>query len=235
MSTNTTTRSDTGRASATADGPWVSAGKKPLAWRLRATSRRRVPYLLLGVLLVLASAGGFVLITQNSGDRRAVLALARDVSVGQVLTTQDLRQVDVAVEPGVAVVGADQAATVVGKPVAGSLSTGTLLTPNSVGGAAVPTSGQALAALALKAGQFPPEVAAGVRVSVVLVPGQAGTANSPPADGGTVWPAVVTSVTTPSNEQTTVVSVQMTEAAARQVAAVPTGQLSIVMLSAGGR
>ncbi|MBY8853919.1 hypothetical protein K7G98_39085, partial [Saccharothrix sp. MB29] len=58
----------------------------------------------------------------------------------------------------------------------------------------------------------------------------------PPSDTVPVWPAVVTSVTTPANEQATVVSVQLTEAAARQVAAVPAGQLSIVMLSTrGGR
>ncbi|QFZ18483.1 SAF domain-containing protein [Saccharothrix syringae] len=236
MSTNTTTRPDTNRPAATADGPWISDGKKQFASRLRATNRRRsVPYLLLGVLLVLACAGGFVLVSLNSGDRRAVLALARDVSVGQVLTAQDLRQVNVAVDPGVAVVGADRATTVVGRPLATSLSTGALLTPNSVGDAAIPTSGQAIAALALKPGQFPPEVTAGARVSVVFVPDQAGTATSPPADGGTVWPAVVTSVTTSPNEQSAVVSIQLTEVAARQVAAVPAGQLSIVMLPIGGR
>ncbi|GAA1291633.1 SAF domain-containing protein [Saccharothrix xinjiangensis] len=229
MSTNTTTRSDT-------DRPWISNDNKRSFSRLRTTNRRRnLPYLLLGVLLVLVCVGGFVLISLNSGDRRPVLALARDVSVGQVLTAQDLRQVNVAVDPGVAVVGADQAATVVGRPLATSLSTGALLTPNSVGGAAVPTSGQAVAALALKPGQFPHEVAAGARVSMVFVPGQAGTATSPPADGGTAWTAVVTSVTTSPNEQTTVISVQLAEATARQVAAVPAGQLSIVMLSAGGR
>ncbi|PWK84516.1 hypothetical protein C8D88_108131 [Lentzea atacamensis] len=236
MSTDTTIRPDTDRAMSTANGPWVNDGKKPSASRLRTTGRRRsVPYLLLGVLLVLACVGGFVLISLNSGDRQAVLALARGVPVGHVLTTQDLRQVNVAVDPGVAVVGADQAATVVGRPMATSLSAGALLTPDAVGGAALPTNGQAIAALALKPGQFPAEVGPGARVSVVFVPGQAGTATSPPADGGTVWPAVVTSVTTPANDQNTVISVQLSEAAARQVAAVPAGQLSIVMLSAGGR
>ncbi|WP_033440879.1 hypothetical protein [Saccharothrix sp. NRRL B-16314] len=236
MSTNTTTWPDTDRPTSTVEGPWINNGKKPPASRLRTTGHRRsVPYLLLGVLLVLACVGGFVLISLHSGDRQAVLALARGVVTGRVLTTQDLRQVNVAVDPGVAFVGADQAVTVVGRPMATSLSAGALLTPDAVGGAAVPTSGQAIAALALKPGQFPTEVGPGVRVSVVFVPGQAGTASSPPADGGTVWPAVVTSVTAAANDQSTVVSVQLTEAAARQVAAVPAGQLSIVMLSSGGR
>jgi hypothetical protein len=50
-----------------------------------------------------------------------------------------------------------------------------------------------------------------------------------------VWPGTVTSVTAPANEQTTAVSVLLTETAARQVAAVPTGQLSVVLLPGGGR
>ncbi|MEV0675887.1 hypothetical protein AB0I60_05115 [Actinosynnema sp. NPDC050436] len=235
MSTDTTTRPGTDRATSMANGPWISDGK-PSASRLRMTGRRRsVPYLLLGVLLVLSCVGGFVLISLSSGDRQAVLALARSVPVGHELTTRDLRQVNVAVDPGVAVVDADRAATVVGRPMATSVSAGALLTPDAVGGAALPANGQAIAALALKPGQVPAEVGPGVRVSVVVVSGQAGTATGPPATGGTVWPAVVTSVTTPATDQNTVVSVQLSEAAARQVAAVPAGQLSIVMLSAGGR
>ncbi|HWO67483.1 MAG TPA: hypothetical protein VNO31_46365 [Umezawaea sp.] len=236
MNTNTTIRTDTDRATSTANSPWINDGKKQPASRLRATGRRRsVPHLLLGVLLVLACVAGFVLISLNSGDRQAVLALARGVPLGHVLTTQDLRQVNVAVDPGVAVIGAEQAATVVGRPMATSLSAGALLTPDAVAGPALPTSGQAIAALALKPGQFPAEVGPGARISVVFLAGQAGTTSNPPAEAGTVWPAVVTSVTAAANDQTTVVSVQLAESAARQVAAVPAGQLSIVMLSAGGR
>ncbi len=236
MSTNTTARPDTNRAPSTADSSWINNGKKPPLSRLRTMGRRRsVPYLLLGVLLVLVCAGGFVLISLNSGDRQAVLALARGVSVGHVLTAQDLRQVNVAVDPGVAIVGVDQSASMIGRAMATSLSGGALLTPEAVGGAAVPTAGQAIAALALKPGQFPAEVGPGVRVSVVFVPGQTGTTSSPPADGGTVWSAVVTNVATAANDQNALVSVQLSETAARQVAAVPTGQLSIVMLSTGGR
>ncbi|MBW4717373.1 SAF domain-containing protein [Saccharothrix obliqua] len=231
MSTNTTARTGVDRPVTAGDGRWVGNGRK------RLPLHRSVPHLLLGVLLVLACAGGFVVISLHSGDRRAVLSLARDVAVGQVLAMQDLRQVDVAVDPGVAVVDADRAATVVGRPLATSLSAGTLLTPGAVGGAVVPVEGQALAALALKPGQFPPEVTAGARVSVVFVPGQAGSATGPPAGGGMAWPAVVTGVTAAVNGQAAVVSVQMAEAAARQVAAVSVGQLAIVLLStaAGGR
>ncbi|HEX8868599.1 MAG TPA: SAF domain-containing protein, partial [Lentzea sp.] len=165
-----------------------------------------------------------------------VLALAQPVAVGHVLTAQDLRQVNVAADPEIRVVHPGQADDLIGKTMAVSLSAGALLTPDSVGPAAIPVAGQALASLALKAGQFPTEVTTGARVSVVYVPATAGGPVTPPAsDAGTVWPGVVTSVTASSTEQVTVVSVQLAEAAARQVAAVPVGQLSLVFLAGGGR
>jgi hypothetical protein len=236
VNTNTTLP-DTNRPLGSTGGPWLADGKKPPATRLRSGRRRSVPHLLLGALLVLVCAGVFVLVSLNSDQRQPVLALAQSVSVGQVLTAQDLKQVNVAVDPGVSVVDASQAADVVGKTMSTSLSAGALLTPDAVGGSGFPTAGQALAALSLKSGQFPPEVAPGSHVSVVFVPSQAGAAvASPPSpDQSTVWPAVVTSVTSLPDQQITVISVQLGEAAARQIAAVPAGQLSVVLVSGGGR
>ena len=232
----TTTVPETSRPLGSTGGPWVSDGKKPPASRLRGGRRRSVPHLLLGALLVVVCAGVFLLVSLNSDQRQPVLALAQSVSVGQVLTAQDLKQVNIDVDPGVSIVDASQAATVVGKTMSTSLSAGTLLTPDAVGGSGIPAAGQALAALSLKSGQFPPEVAPGSHVSVVFVPGQDGAAvASPPSpDQSTIWPAVVTSVTSPPDQQVTVVSVQLSESAAQQVAAVPAGQLSVVMVSGGG-
>ncbi|MEC3978894.1 SAF domain-containing protein [Amycolatopsis sp. H20-H5] len=238
MTTNVTSQPDTDRSTTSATtGRWVADGKKTGS-RLRGTGRRRsIPHLLLGALLVLACAAAFLVVSLNSDNRVPVLALARPVSVGHVLTTQDLRQASVIVDPEVSVVDARRAGSVVGRTISTSLPAGALLTPDTIGGGNMPTAGQAIAALSLKAGQFPPEVSPGTHVSVVFAPGPAGgTVASPPTpDSTTSWPAVVTNVTSPPNEQTTVVSMQFTEAAARQVAAVPAGQLSIVMLSGGSR
>ena len=237
MTTNITTQPDTSRPTTSATGTWTTDGKKP-ASRLRGTKRRRsIPHLLLGALLVLACAAAFLVVSLNSGTKESVLALAQPVSVGQVLTAQDLKQVNVAVDPGVSVVDASQAATVVGKTLSENLPAGALLTLDAVSGSGVPANGQALAALSLKAGQFPPEVSPGAHVSVVFVPGQAGAGLASPLtpDSTTAWPAVVTSVTTPPNQQVTVVSVQVTPAAARQIAAIPAGQLSVVMLAGSGQ
>ncbi|NKQ59005.1 hypothetical protein HFP15_39805 [Amycolatopsis sp. K13G38] len=232
-----TTQLDPHRPAASLGGSWASDATESTS-RVRAAKRRRsVPHLLLGTLLVLACAVAFTVVSLNSGDREPVLALARPVTVGQVLTAQDLKQVNVAVDPGVSVVDVNQAASLMGKTVSTNLPAGALLTRDAVSGTGVPAAGQALAALSLKAGQFPVEVSPGSHVSVVFVPGQSGSVlASPPApDATTGWPAVITSVASPPNQQITVVSVQVSQAAARQIAAVPAGQLSIVMLAGGGQ
>jgi SAF domain len=227
------------RSTPPAGGSWASAGKRPdTGSRLRSQTRRlSVPHLLAGALLVLACAAGFVLWSLTIGGRAPVLALARPVSVGQVLTAADLREVSIATDPGVSTMIASQASVVIGRSVATSLPAGSLLSPGVLGAALVPGPGQAIAALALKAGTFPVELTPGARVAVILVPGSTmGPLGTLPGQGAVaVWPGTVTSVTAPANEQTTAVSVLLTETAARQVAAVPTGQLSVVLLPGGGR
>ena len=236
MNTFTTTNLATHPPATSNSAGWPGATRKRDTSRLRGR-RRSLPYLLLGVLLVCLCAGAFLWISLGTNDRQPVLALAQPVAVGHVRTPQDLRQVNVAADPEVRVVHAGQADDLIGKTMAVSLSAGALLTPDSVGAAAVPVAGQAIASLALKAGQFPAEVTTGARVSVVYVPATAGgpVTPSPASEAGAAWPGVVTTVTTSSTEQVTVVSVQLAEAAARQVAAVPVGQLSLVLLAGGGR
>ncbi|MCP3800697.1 SAF domain-containing protein [Allokutzneria sp. A3M-2-11 16] len=224
MSTNITTH-------ANGESTWVSGGAKPAA----RSRRRSVPHLVVGVLLVLGCATGFLVVSLTADARQLVLALARPVAVGQVVTAQDLREVSLAVDTGVSFVDVRDAASVVGKRMSVNLPAGALLTAEAVRPAVVP-AGQAIVAVAVKAGQVPVEVAAGAQVSVVRVPGRADTAESGPAtEVSAVWPAVVVSVTSSPQEQDTVVSVQLSKAAARQVAAVPAGQVAIVLLAGGER
>jgi hypothetical protein len=211
---------------------WLNTRREPdTGSRLRLDRRRSVPHLLVGALLVLACAAGVMLYSLAAGQRQRVLAVARPVPVGHVLSTADLREVSIAADPGVSILAASQAPTVVGRMMATSLPAGSLLTPEALGAALVPAPGQAITALALKAGAFPPELAPGARVTVVFVPG--------PSTGplsvlmSPTWQATVISVTGRADEQTTVISLQLAEAAARQVAAVPAGQLSVVMLPGG--
>lgn len=197
-------------------------------------TRRRVPHLVVGALLVVVCVGGALWWT--TATRVPVLAIARPVSVGQVLERADLRSVEVSAEAGVATVPVEQAASVLGKPAATSLAPGALVTPASVGTAGVPEAGQAIVAVGLKPDQAPPELAPGTLVRVVLAaatPGVASVASQASAEP--TWLATVVGITAAGTDQTTVVSLQLPSTTAPALAQVPAGQVALVMLPGGER
>jgi len=221
------------RAPAGRDGWWAGRAGGSVSRVTAAPRRRNVPYLLVGVLLVLVCAGGAVVAGQTLGGRVSVLALARPVAAGQVLTAGDVRAVEMASGSGVDLIPAGSASTVVGRPVAFSLPAGSLLTRAQVGSAQLPAAGEAVAAVGVKPGQFPPDVQPGARVAVLVSAGtDTGTGGGPAA--GTSWTGVVVGVTAGGGDQTTVVSVRTSEADARAVAAAPAGRLTVVVLGGGG-
>lgn len=220
--------------------PASSAGPAPVpsssgAGRVAGIARRRrLPYLLLGVLLVVGCSAGGVVIALQLGHRQEVLALARPVTVGQQLTARDLKEVSVSTDTGLGVVPVRSKGTVVGHPAAYSLPAGALLTRDLLGSAQVPPTGQAEAAVGLKSGQFPPGLQPGNRVSVVAAPSGDATdgATNP---GSTSWTGIVTGVRADGAAQTTVVSLQMAQADAQALAAQPAGQINVVIVSGGSR
>src|SRR5205823_2989480 len=104
----------------------------PPRWKSTRPSRR-IPYLLLGVVLVVACAAAAVIVSMQIDHRQSVLVLARPVNVGHALSTQDLRQVAVSADVGLNAVPAAESSTVVGRPAAYSLPAGALVTRGSVG------------------------------------------------------------------------------------------------------
>ncbi|HTZ44898.1 MAG TPA: SAF domain-containing protein [Jatrophihabitans sp.] len=190
------------------------------------------------MLLVVACALAFGVAASSVDHRAAVLALARPVTVGQRLTSEDVRTVRVSAEAGVATIPASMLDQLVGQQVAVSLPAGALLARTELGPAALP-AGQGIVAVAVKSGQAPPDLAAGNHVLLVVVqPTNAATSDSStstPAAGtagsGGPWPGVVTGVAAPSaTSDSTVVSVQLDDAAARAVAALPAGQIDLVLV-----
>ena len=231
-STNTDT--PTGRTAS--PSAWAGRdGKAPS--RLSGSGRRRsVPYLLIGVLLVVVCAAGGVVAGMQLGQRESVLALARPVAVGDVVSAQDLKQVSIAVDSGMDVLPASSASSVVGQPIAYSLPAGSLLTRSELGSPQVPAQGKAIAAVGLKDGQFPPDLTPGTTVAVLTTPGLGTTSGTSTGSGqSSSWTAVVTAVSSNPNDQTTVVSLQLSESDARALASAPAGQLSLVTISGGGQ
>jgi hypothetical protein len=213
---------------------WASRdGKTPA--RLSGGSRRRsVPHLLLGVLLVAVCSAGGVFAGMQLGDRESVVALARAVAVGQLLEVQDLKQVSMAVDSGMDVLPASAASTVVGRPVAFSLPVGSLVTRSLLSVPQIPAPGKGVAAVGLKPGQFPPDLAPGTTVAVLATPGQSPAVGTPVGQTSS-WTAVVAAVAARETEQITVISLQLAESDARALTSAPAGQLSLVAIAGGGR
>ncbi|MFC8429265.1 SAF domain-containing protein [Streptomyces sp. NPDC057253] len=205
--------------------------EKPQTRMTSAARPRRLPYLLVGMLLVLGCTAGGVVVATSVGNQEPVLVLARPVTVGQVLSDRDLREESVAASSRLRFIPVRSKSSVEGRPVAYSLPEGAPLTRNVLGAAHVPPAGQAVAAVGLKAGQFPPGVQSGNRVAVVVVADNGNTASST----STAWDASVTDVRRDATDQAAVISLLMAEGDARRLAAAPAGQISVVMVHGGGQ
>ena len=192
--------------------------------------RRRVPHLVLGALLVVVCAVSFAVIAGRVDHRTEVLALARSVTVGQRLSAADMRPVRASVETGVTTIPATDLDQAVGRTMAVSLPAGALLAPAELGPAQLP-AGQAITALAVRAGQMPPDLAASEHIVLVPVPSNGAGGSASTTASGAMWSGVVVAVQPPSGgQEATVVSVQLAAADARTVAALPTGQINIVLV-----
>ena len=200
--------------------------------------RRSIPHLAIGALLVVVCALGFALVAGRVDHRRTVLALVRPVTVGQRLTSADVASVRVSAGSGMATLPASSLSDVVGQTVAVSLPAGALLSRAELGAVSLP-AGQAVVAIAVQPGQAPPDLTAGEHVTLVRMPPSAAAGNTAPGGGSsgeapasTSWSGVVTGVEPVADSQgTEVVSVQLPAAQAQLVAALPTGQIDLVLVS----
>jgi hypothetical protein len=199
--------------------------------RLHSPRRRSVPHLILGALLVTTCTAGGVAWSLVAGERQVALVLARPVMVGDRLSSADLREASVALDGVVDAIPATEAATVIGEPLSVSLPAGALLPRGAVGAPPSPPQGRAVAALALDPGQAPRDVAAGVAVLVVLT----ADPSAETAVSALGWEGMVTSVVNVPLDAGRVVSVELDTDDARQVAAAPTGRLSLIVVAGGER
>lgn len=216
-------------------GAKAPSSPAPGASRLAVAPRRRArPFLAVGAVLALAGAVAFAVAYTHLGGRTSVIELRSAVTAGQVITTGDLRSVQVAADSSVPLIPVADAARVIGHKAGVSLPAGTLLSPADLGAGSIPAAGQALVSLEVKPGSFPAQVAAGARVAVAAVTpaGQSGT----PVIVADLPTATVLSVTAAGNSSGDVeVSLQATPSAAGQIASIPADGAELIVLSSGGQ
>ena len=223
----------------------------PPSLRFRGNGRRRRPTVAIASLaLVTSCVAIFTSLYVHAGDRVAVLAVARDVPQGHVVTFDDLTVVSISLSAGLSPVSAGDLRRVVGHRATVSLLPGTLLGVKDLAVGTGPARGNAVVGVATKAGQLPAGgVATGDTVDVILTgspatlatgtgPGAATTGSSATSGeievGGILAPdATVTGVAAPSasSPDTIVVSVLVPSTLAPLVAnASAAGQTALVLV-----
>jgi len=192
----------------------IAADHDPAPLRLSATRRRvRTVWLLAGILLIAGSALGFGVVAQRLAERRPVVVLNRPLARGSVVAQGDLAVAQVAADPGVELVTADDSDELVERALLTSLPAGALMTTDLLGppGLQVDADSRTVG-LELEPGGYPTSaLAAGDTVSVVLT-----------TDSGTVLTddaVVLESAPAVEGVPTMLVSVVVDAAAAPRVAA----------------
>lgn len=206
-------------------------GRTPTAPGLdRAPAHRNQSRVAMGAFLIVAFSLAFAVSFSRAGDRQAVLAVARPVAAGQVITAADVTEVRISADPGLHPVPARDRSRIVGRTAGVALTPGTLVTPAQVASGPSVPAGRAVVGAALKPGQFPPDLHVGDAVDVVIAPA---TGVADPAAGSTAFASVtgrVSGITPTTNGTDTVVSLDVAQNVAPALAvAAGRGQVSLVL------
>lgn len=186
-------------------------------------SRVRVPWVVLGVLLVVGSGLTFAVWADGASGRTDVLALTRDLEPGHALLREDLTTVSVGSDDSLNVIRPDAVEEVVGRTLLVPLGSGTLLTPEVVTDGSVVDEGRALVAVSIGTEAAPTsELGPGDAVMVVETSGDVPVDPAAVPPFPRVWPATVfaaTSVETFDGTRVIVASLEVDPFSAAEIAA----------------
>ena len=233
--TTQTTRPGQGSPDRTAQDPSRPVGKKQSrAGLLSAPRRMQLPWAIGGGLTVVATTIGFSAGSGLLSEKSPVLVVAEPLAAGQTITSDALRKIPVAADAGVGVIDASLASKVIGRTAAVPLTPGTLLNVSDIGKATFPPAGQAELAVALRAGAYPLDLAAGDRVQVVIVgDSQPAVATTNPATGAPApvpTYAVVTKVGRVDGQGGVVADLLMNQDSFQKVASAGPSGVSVAVL-----
>jgi hypothetical protein len=199
--------------------------------RLGARRRPSIPVAVLGVVLVLFGAVIFGLVSLRVGGGTEVLSVTRPLPAGSVLSSTDLGTVRISGTGSLSAIAAADEQSVLGRSVAVPVVAGTLLAAGELGSTSPLTAGTDEVALALRAGQYPPDLAPGAHVEVVPVPSSAGGSGTSLTTSTTKATVSAVSVAPAGSSANTIVSLFVLNSSASSIAALAAaGAASLVEL-----
>lgn len=131
------------------------AAAKPPAVSARIRRRRPSRLLLIGVVLAVVGALAGVMIYRQADNRVAVVAVAKAIPFGQTINRDDVHEVLLPVDTGLATVPWSEVTSVVGRIAATDLLAGQAITPDAVTSARPPNAGNAVVGIAVGPGRVP--------------------------------------------------------------------------------
>ena len=134
----------------------------------RPASRRR-SRLAAGAILAAIAIGGNVLLYASLDDQTEVLQLVRNVRAGEIVTSEDLRIVEVDLDPTVPAVAADDIGLVVNRYARVYLPSGTLIFDQLVQSTPLVSDGAGVVAVEIRATRVPSGLSTRSQVLLVVV------------------------------------------------------------------
>lgn len=139
----------------------------------RPGSRRRAR-IAGGAALAAAAIGGNVLLYASLDDRTEVLQVVSDVRAGELVTADDLRVVEVDLDPSVPVVRADDIGLIANRYARVHIASGTLAVPVLVQDTPLVTAGSAVVAIELRPTLVPAEIRERSLLELIVVDSDGG-------------------------------------------------------------
>lgn len=213
--------------------PHANGSGKPGAVRVAGTRVKRVPWIALGIILVVAGALIFGLMVQSAGRRVAVVVAARDINAGQVIAAGDLRVIDVAIDGAASTVPASQRDALIGQTATSRVPSGAVLSRGQFADSSGLGPGRVVVGALLGPGGIPvPNLRVGDNVTLL----EARDTERATTTAEPVGDAVIYLVTPATQPGTQFVSLIVDEALAQRVTDAAAGQrLRLVLGSAAGR
>ncbi len=142
-----------------------AGGDEPRGFRPASRRRARIAS---GAALAAVAIGGNVLVYSSLDDTTEVLQVVDNIRAGEVVTSNDLRIVEVDLDPTVPVVRADEIGLVINRYARTYIASGTLIAPQLVQSTPLVSPGSSVVAIEVRPTDIPANLRERSRVRLVV-------------------------------------------------------------------